>query len=98
MPDQTPLSDADSNRSDDTPSRRAILRGMTVAAGGAAILGSAISPAEAGMPQKAAGYQNTPKGNQSCASCEHFEPPSSCGIVAGKISPHGWCRFYLKKG
>lgn len=78
-------------------SRRELLRGAAVTAGGAAILVSSVLPAEAKMPQKASGYQTTPKGKASCASCIHFEPPSSCGIVAGKISPKGWCRFYVKK-
>jgi hypothetical protein len=78
-------------------SRRQLLQGATIAAGGAAALMGTLRPAEAKMPQKASGYQATPKGKADCASCVHFEPPSSCGIVAGKISPNGWCRFYAKK-
>ena len=78
-------------------SRRLLLRAALVAGGGAALWASGMQPAEAKMPQKASGYQTSPKGKQSCSNCSHFEPPSSCGIVAGKISPHGWCRFYVKK-
>jgi len=77
-------------------SRRDLLRGATVAAGGAALLIGTAQPAAAKMPQKASQYQAKPKGAQSCANCTHFEPPASCGLVAGPISPHGWCRFYLK--
>jgi hypothetical protein len=80
-----------------TFSRRALLRGVSIAAGGAAVILSSVLPAEAKMPQKASGYQDKPKGKQSCSNCTHFEPPHSCGLVAGRISPHGWCRFYLKK-
>ena len=98
MADRRAPSSGDLNESRDAFSRRTLLRGIAVAAGGAAILSGTIAPAEAGMPQKAAGYQDAPKGDQSCAACDHFEPPSSCGIVAGQISPHGWCRFFVKKG
>jgi hypothetical protein len=78
-------------------SRRDLLRGATIVAGGAAVLVGTVLPAEAKMPQQASGYQTTPKGSASCSSCVHFEPPASCGIVAGTISPKGWCRFYVKK-
>jgi hypothetical protein len=61
------------------------------------MLVSAEMPAEAKMPQKASGYQDKPKGQQMCSNCAHFEAPSSCGIVAGTISPKGWCHFYVKK-
>lgn len=42
-------------------------------------------------------YQDKPHGNQDCAHCVHYVPGSSpkadgtCTIVAGSISPHGWC-------
>ena len=78
-------------------SRRALLRGTAIAAGGAAMLAGSALPAEAKMPKKVSHYRDTPKGKAQCSNCQHFEPPHSCGIVAGKISPHGWCRFYLKK-
>jgi hypothetical protein len=70
-------------------SRRHLLRGVAVAAGGVAILVGAVMPAEAKMPQKASGYQDKPKGQAMCSNCAHFEPPHSCGIVAGNISPTG---------
>ncbi|HWA31584.1 MAG TPA: hypothetical protein VG867_10815 [Rhizomicrobium sp.] len=78
-------------------SRRLLLRGGTIAVGGIAIAVARILPAAALMPQKAAGYQDKPKGQAMCSNCAHFEPPHSCGIVAGTISPSGWCRFYVKK-
>jgi High potential iron-sulfur protein len=79
-------------------SRRHVL---TVAAGAAgAVTGAAIigSPAHAAKaPQKAVKYQDTPKGDQSCANCALFEPPSSCKTVDGTVSPDGWCMVYAKK-
>lgn len=78
-------------------SRRNLLHATLATAGGAAFLLSTMEPAAAKMPQKASQYQDTPKGKAMCSNCAHFEPPSGCGIVAGKISPNGWCRFYVKK-
>jgi High potential iron-sulfur protein len=80
-----------------TISRRQVLRGVSIAAGGAAVLLAAGSPAEAKMTQVAAAYQEKPKGDQSCATCALFKAPSSCTLVEGTISPNGWCRFYTKK-
>jgi hypothetical protein len=46
------------------------------------------------MSQAAAFYQDEPKNGFSCAACALFRPPSGCAVVAGTISPHGWCRFF----
>ena len=77
--------------------RQLFLRGATIAAGGAAVLAASALPAQAKMPQQVAAYQNTPKGDQSCANCSLFKAPSSCTLVDGTISPTAWCRFYSKK-
>jgi hypothetical protein len=37
-----------------------------------------------------------PKG-QKCSGCALFKPPSSCGLVKGKISPNGYCIAYSPK-
>lgn len=78
-------------------SRRQLLRGAAIAAGSAAVLAGTVVPAQAKMTEKAAGYQETPKDGASCATCALFNPPSSCNLVDGTISPNGWCRFYSKK-
>jgi len=85
--------------SHDAVSRRQLLRSATVVAGTAALLvAGATGPAAAGsMAQKAAGYQTTPKGDQKCEGCALFVAPGSCKLVAGDISPNGWCRLYVKK-
>jgi len=78
-------------------SRRQLLRGACIAAGGAAVLAGSVIPAQAKMTQKAAGYQETPKDSASCSNCALFKAPNSCTLVDGTISPNGWCRFYAKK-
>jgi hypothetical protein len=49
------------------------------------------------IDQKAVMYQPTPKNGQSCAKCAQFEPPSGCKVVAGTVSPAGWCMLYSPK-
>lgn len=78
-------------------SRRSLL---AVAAGGAVVLGVSVTAkrAEAAkMSQQVAAYQNTPKADQRCDACAHFQPPSSCHLVEGEISPPGWCKLFTKK-
>jgi len=78
-------------------SRRCLFQKVAVA-GGIAMLGTMASEvAFAKATQKAAGYQDTPKGEQRCDNCSQFEAPSSCKIVEGEINPGGWCRVYVKK-
>jgi hypothetical protein len=43
-------------------------------------------------------YQDEPKGNQTCANCINFQPPSACKVVEGEVTTHGWCRAYAPKG
>ncbi|WP_156941731.1 twin-arginine translocation signal domain-containing protein [Mesorhizobium sp. WSM2561] len=45
-------------------------------------------------PKPVALYQNSPNKGRRCGGCKHFLEPNACGIVAGEISPNGWCRFY----
>jgi hypothetical protein len=79
-------------------SRRELLRAAAVTAGGTVAVLASIAPAQAKMAQKAAGYQDTPKGDQTCANCSLFKAPAACILVDGTISPNGWCRFYKKAG
>jgi hypothetical protein len=46
------------------------------------------------IPKEVAQYQYHPKGPQRCGVCVHFRPPGNCEIVAGQISPEGWCRYF----
>jgi hypothetical protein len=83
-------------------SRRSVLRGATVMAGGAAtaIVAGSLAPASAQsgkMTQQAAAYQNGPKNGQKCLDCSFYIEPQACKLVEGTISPVGWCKFYAKK-
>jgi hypothetical protein len=46
------------------------------------------------VAKSAAGYQDMPRGNQSCGACTNFLPPADCKIVAGPVAPGGWCRLF----
>jgi hypothetical protein len=58
--------------------------------------GAESAPAK--LAQAAVQYQDHPKGSESCSSCMHFIPETnSCKLVAGPISPQGWCTIWVKK-
>lgn len=82
--------------------RRDVLkRAALVAAGLAAI--PVVARAAGTVPKAAMKYQDHPKGDQDCSSCMQFIPGKSptamgeCKVVAGPISPKGWCVAYVKK-
>jgi hypothetical protein len=58
------------------------------------ILGLRSAAAQQKMSHADAEYQDRPKNGLSCAACTLFRPPAACAVVAGPISPHGWCRFF----
>jgi hypothetical protein len=37
------------------------------------------------------------EGDQRCDGCLQWEPPDSCKVVEGKISPRGWCALYAPR-
>ena len=81
--------------------RRAVLKSAVLLAGLAAI---PLTVEAAGTASKASmQYQDHPKGNQDCSTCLQFIPGKSasamgqCNVVAGPISPKGWCIAYAKK-
>ncbi len=39
-------------------------------------------------------YRDTPNGIAMCATCTLFVPPDACKVVAGAVSPNGWCNAY----
>lgn len=82
-------------------SRRQMLRGTAMAAGGAALVTAALNApaarAQTKVSQAQAGYQATPKDGHSCNTCVLFDAPASCKAVDGAISPSGWCKLYSKK-
>ena len=79
-------------------SRRVMLAGTTLALGiGAAGAAVGRAAAQTKISQAVAKYQNTPKGQQSCAVCVNFQPPNACKFVDGTISPDGWCLLFAAK-
>lgn len=89
-------------------SRRAAMKRVFITAAGLAVGWSALSarPAQAAgsVPKGAVGYQDKPNGNERCATCSQFVPGKtaqamgSCNVVAGNISPNGWCNVWAAKG
>ena len=79
-------------------SRRFVLRCAAAATGASVLSGRAAAQGFTKSPQQSARYQDHPNGSQHCANCRQFQPPSSCKVVAGKISPNGWCSIYFAKG
>jgi hypothetical protein len=81
-------------------SRRGLMRGISTA-GPLALVATAFctqrAAAAGSVPQSAAGYQDKPNGDKRCEGCSHFEAPSSCKVVAGVISPSGWCKLFAAK-
>lgn len=78
--------------------RRRFLRLVALAFGGAAAAGLGRTPALAQQSKQAANYQNSPNGGQRCGDCAFFNSRSrTCQIVAGEISPNGWCRYFRSK-
>jgi hypothetical protein len=64
---------------------------------GAALFGLMTVPARAALnrfTKMASHYMNHPNGAAHCAACRHFQPPGSCEVVMGHISPHGWCKWF----
>jgi hypothetical protein len=87
-----------SNNDSQRISRRAVLAGTTLAFGvGAAGAAVRRAAAQTKISQATAKYQNTPKGQQSCAVCVNFQPPNACKFVDGTISPNGWCMLFAAK-
>jgi hypothetical protein len=50
------------------------------------------------MSQEQAEYQNQPKDDQQCSNCRFFVADSNtCEVVAGQISPQGWCKLWVQE-
>lgn len=88
--------DRDESNAGRSVSRRDFL---FVAVGGGTMLGLAATPATASnkMSPRAMSYRPTPNGRQRCDNCANWQPPGSCKLVDGAISPSGWCILYRPK-
>lgn len=69
----------------------------------AAALGATTGVADAKSSKAQFKYQDHPKGDDKCSGCKFFIPgknakaAGTCKIVAGSISPNGWCLAFTKK-
>ena len=77
-------------------SRRSLLAALCGAAPAAVGRAAPVGPAMAQrqLSQAEAEYRDRPRSGFSCAACALFRPPRACVVVAGDISPNGWCRFF----
>ncbi len=81
----------------DNTSRREMLRkGVMVAAGTVAFATTARAQDEK-IAQELVQYQAQPKDGQKCNACAQWVEPNACKIVAGVISPNGYCVAYAPK-
>ncbi len=79
--------------------RGVLLTGLTVLAGSVlATAARADDAADSKVDQSAVQYQTTPNNGAMCSSCVNFVAPNACKVVAGTISPNGWCVAYAPKG
>jgi hypothetical protein len=87
-------------RDDMNATRRTILRaGLTMLAGGAmAATAARAQDADSKVEQSVVQYQTSPKDGAQCSGCVNFVAPNACKVVAGNISPSGWCVAYAPKG
>ncbi len=74
--------------------RRKLVCGII--AGMASLVHATTAPANARekMSKQEAEYQDRPKDIRMCATCTLFEPPKSCKVVEGDVSPSGWCKAF----
>lgn len=89
--------------------RRKAMKRMVTLAGGATAAwlipytADAASKKYGSTPKAAVHYQDHPQGGHHCSNCMHFIPgpsataPGHCTVVAGSISPHGWCLAWAPK-
>ncbi|MDR3510426.1 MAG: high-potential iron-sulfur protein [Caulobacteraceae bacterium] len=83
--------------------RRTVLMGAALLTGLAGLARSGPAAAQGTTPQASAKYQPTPKGANKCSKCNFFVPgPNAtalgqCKVVAGKVSPNGWCLLFAPK-
>lgn len=91
------------NLEDKKMSRRAVLKSVVAIAGLASVPLVQVKDAEAKVPKAAMHYRDHPNGKHECSNCMQFLPgpkpgaPGKCRVVAGSISPHGWCVAYTAK-
>jgi hypothetical protein len=75
-------------------SRRRLMGTAANAISAGLLLRLAPTQASEKMTRQQAEYQDKPNGIYSCALCTLFEKPNTCKVVAGEVSPDGWCKAF----
>lgn len=77
-------------------SRRRLLEGAVTAASTALAVLLPLDPASAApkISKTAVAYQDHPDGDKRCGKCMQFQPPNSCKLVDGAVTPQGYCRIF----
>jgi hypothetical protein len=79
--------------------RRGVLRtGLAALAGGVLATSARAQNAGDKVEQSVVQYQTTPNDGNKCSICVNFVAPNACKVVAGTISPDGWCVAFAPKG
>jgi hypothetical protein len=89
----------------DRLSRKSVLINLLTLPLAAGAVAASVSQGAAASksPQNAVQYQSKPKGAAKCSGCKFFQPAKDpkangqCQLVAGAISPNGWCVVYSAK-
>ena len=82
------------------PKDEMLARRRLIAAAGAGLFmlqacaRAGVQQSEEKLSKPDTAYQDLPKNDQQCSECTKFQPPKGCSVVAGDISPKGWCKFY----
>jgi hypothetical protein len=76
------------------PRRRLIRAAVSGVAAGLTCANIFEATAQQKISQKEAKYQGSPKGDSMCGTCAFFQPPQSCYLVEGDVSPIGWCEAF----
>jgi len=80
--------------------RRALIARLALAgavASGMAVAARRATAATAKLSPREIGYQASPKGPARCELCVNWQAPNGCKLVAGPISPSGWCGLFVRK-
>lgn len=68
-----------------------------------AVLANVAEAATSKATQASVQYVTHPNGKEMCSNCKFFIPGAkpnedgACKVVAGKISPRGYCAVYMPK-
>ena len=70
---------------------------LEVAAGVGALLAPDRAVAAQKLGQAEIGYQPSPRGAQRCDQCVNWLGGNTCKVVAGVVSPSGWCGLFMPR-